>query len=125
MVEDLPAAGGELPDGGAAGLAVGLVEGVGDEVGVGIFQAEAAALVVEELPAGGCCVYGWVSCEVVEDEGSGVAAAGGSDLPVIGVGHAGEVFGSGGELRTVEDGLAGGELGEDGVEFGFGRVGGW
>jgi hypothetical protein len=119
--EDLPVARGLLPDGGAAGEAVGLAEGVGEEVGVGMGGgAEGDEGEAGGSPACGGGVDGWVFGEHGEDEVAGVAAAGGADLPVVG-GHAGvEVSEGGAEGGSVEDGFEGAELVKDGVQGGVG-----
>ncbi len=71
-------------------------------------------------PAEGGGVGGWVVGEGLEDEVAGVAAAGGSYLPVVGGGAAGEVGGLEAEGGGVEDGFEGAELVEDGEESGVG-----
>jgi len=94
-----------------------LAEGVGEEVGVGAEGAEAEA---GGAPAGGGGVDGWRIREGLEDEVAGVAAAGGSDFPVVGCEAALEVGRLEAEVGGVEDGFEGTELVEDGGEGGVG-----
>jgi len=72
MIEDLPALRGAVPEGGAAGEAIGLFEGVGEQVCVWAEGLEGEA---GGAPVGGGGVYGRIFGEVLEDEVAGVAAA--------------------------------------------------
>ena len=118
MVEDLPSGGSMLPDGGSAGQAGVLLEGVGEEVGMG---AERVDGVVGGDPAGGVGVDE-VGLVDGEDEVAGVAATGCAYFPVVG-GHAAFVVGLGeAEGDGVEDGLQGAEFFEDGVGLRHGEI---
>ena len=108
MIEDAPALGGGLPNGGPAGEALRLAQGVGEEESIG---TEAAQAVIGALPASGSRVDGRPLLQKrMEDEVSTVAPARCANLPIIGCCGSFEVDQRGAEFRGVKDGFAAAEF---------------
>ena len=108
MIEDAPALGGGLPNGGPAGEALRLAQRVGEEESIG---TEAAKAVIGALPASGSRVDGRPLLQKsTEDEVSTVAPSRCTNLPIIGCCGSFEVDERGTEFRGVKDGFAAAEF---------------
>jgi hypothetical protein len=102
MVEDAPVLSGTLPNGGATGDALRLVECVGQKIGI---RAKATKAKVTDLPVCRDRVDWWILFESAKNEISTVAAAGRANLPIVGVHGTFKIRGTTAEFWRMEYGF--------------------
>src|ERR1035441_3598734 len=81
VIENAPALGSSLPNGGATGEALNLAQRVSKKIGV---RAKATESVIVALPAGSNCIDGRILLQSRQDELTAVAAPRCACLPIFG-----------------------------------------